>query len=152
MEFSVKMCYNVLKELAQEKEQRSPKKAAALPFHNGTVFKALVQEIETQRAQGFPPHPKVDFLLNIALEHFLPSYPKNKNVVADSREVEQTQVMIFVTFWDYMEQEVHALNAHHLTICASQFVGQAKVKDGNKGIKQAGQSEVNNSELCFYTI
>lgn len=148
------MCYNVLKEMAHEKEERRPMKAAVLPFRNDTMFKALMQEIETQRAQGFPPHPKLDCLLDIALEHFLPPHPENKSMEANCGEVKQTQtrMMVFVTFRDCVEEVVQALNTHHLTIRASRFVGQAKDKEGKKGIDQAGQSEVSGSESSFYHI
>lgn len=111
-----------------------------------------MQEFEAQRAQGFPPHPKVECLLNIALEHFLPSHPENKSVVAESGEVEQTRMMVFVTFRDCVEEVVQALNAYHPTIRASRFIGQAKNKEGMKGIDQAGQSEVSDSESSIYYL
>ena len=145
MEQSVKMCYQKLRELyindspADDvgSSKKTTKKAAPKKkinrIDNDPLVKHLMGEFERQKAGrngNLPPHPKLDKLLSLCLDHF------------SGENADQTRVMVFSTFRTCVEEMVEVLNQFSPTLRATRFVGQGTDTKGQKGMSQKEQLEV----------
>lgn len=126
------MCYSCLSEINKEPEPVPGKKQqAGNKLRANPLFKAVMQELEAQRARGFSAHPKMERLKALILQHF-----------GDGHAADDTRAIVFVTFREAVDEIVAELNREHPLIRASRFVGQANTKSGNKGFAQSEQLEV----------
>ncbi|KAF9651402.1 P-loop containing nucleoside triphosphate hydrolase protein [Thelephora ganbajun] len=142
-EESAKMCYDALKAMNEKSagKANSQKKAAAIT--NDQKYKDLIRGLEMQKEalQHFPPHPKMEKLKSLVLEHLL-----TKGAMGEDGEPAKpnpnTRVMVFVSFRDCVEEVVEYLNLESPIIRATKFVGQGTDKGGRKGFAQKEQLEV----------
>ena len=96
----------------------------------------LMQELETRSKTGFPPHPKMDALVQIILQHFADETP------APNKESSDSKIMVFVQYRNAVDQLCQLLNSHSPMIRATRFVGQGKDKKGREGMLQTDQLDV----------
>ncbi|KAG8934400.1 3'-5' DNA helicase [Tulasnella sp. 418] len=152
MEQSIAMAYKSLSNIAHgydsyadedmPKSKSKSKSESAKPsrLRNDPTFQKLIKELEKLRdmrgGRRFPPHPKLDKLMGIALDHFS-TYEEEHGT-----EGPGTRAIVFVTFRDCVDEIVEALNGHRPTLRATRFVGQGTDKSGKKGIAQKEQMGV----------
>lgn len=106
-------------------------------FGNGKYKQQLLRDPSFQemmdkmsgwfRTDGFVSHPKVTYLCDAVLNHFL-----------DAGEGSSTRIIVFCEYRDSAEEIVRVLNTHRPTVRATVFVGQADSKR-SEGMKQAEQ-------------
>ena len=99
---------------------------------------------EKQAAVGFAPHPKMDMLTGIILEHFMNAQsaaatPATTPAAGESPAPVESKIMVFVQFRDVLDEVMEALERHKPIIKPVRFVGQGKDKQGKKGMGQAEQ-------------
>ena len=134
------MCYDVLKAMG-DNPKNSQKKASAIT--KDQKYKDLITglEIQKEKEHRFPPHPKMEKLKSLVLEHF----GRTGALDRDGGSTEQnsnTRVMVFVSFRDCVEEVVNYLNIDDPIIKATKFVGQGTDKGGRKGFAQKEQLAV----------
>ncbi|CAE6524443.1 unnamed protein product [Rhizoctonia solani] len=131
VECSVAMCERVLKEF-----QESGGKQHQANWGTNTEFQAILSRIAKYRLEGaglgsaavFPPHPKMEKLNEILVEHF------------NGPDAKETRVMVFTNFRESVDEIVAHLNANDAKkIRAHRFIGQAGGKGGDKGMTQKEQ-------------
>ncbi|KAJ7597268.1 hypothetical protein C8J56DRAFT_919639 [Mycena floridula] len=139
IEGTIEMCYTSLSEIkalaAVTGAEGAEKRAVGLAkkIRDEPMFQTAMSELETQRAVGFPIHPKMDRMEALILNHF------GANEDGDS---EATKVMVFVSYREAVEQITETLNRHRPLIRATKFVGQSNDRGGKKGMAQKQQLEV----------
>lgn len=93
-------------------------------------FQEMMDTIDKwQKLDGFVGHPKLSFLCENLLNHFM-----------DAGQGSNTRAIVFSEYRDSAEEIVRALNKHKPMIKASIFVGQADSKR-SEGMKQKQQIE-----------
>ncbi|KAL1868698.1 3'-5' DNA helicase [Diaporthe australafricana] len=93
-------------------------------------FQEMMDTIDKwQRLDGFVGHPKLSYLCETLLNHFL-----------DAGQDANTRAIVFSEYRDSAEEIVRTLNKHKPMIKASIFVGQADSKR-SEGMKQKQQTE-----------
>lgn len=93
-------------------------------------FQEMMDTIEKwQRQDGFVGHPKLSYLCENLLNHFM-----------DAGQESNTRAIVFSEYRDSAEEIVRTLNKHQPMIKASIFVGQADSKR-SEGMKQKQQIE-----------
>ncbi|KKY37210.1 putative atp-dependent dna helicase mph1 [Diaporthe ampelina] len=93
-------------------------------------FQEMMDTIEKwQRLDGFVGHPKLSYLCENLLNHFM-----------DAGQESNTRAIVFSEYRDSAEEIVRTLNKHQPMIKASIFVGQADSKR-SEGMKQKQQIE-----------
>lgn len=98
-------------------------------------FQEMMDTIDKwQRLDGFIGHPKLSYLCENLLNHFMDA----ANV--SSARVTSTRAIVFSEYRDSAEEIVRTLNKHKPMIKASIFVGQADSKR-SEGMKQKQQIE-----------
>ncbi|KAJ4415094.1 3'-5' DNA helicase [Gnomoniopsis sp. IMI 355080] len=98
-------------------------------------FQEMMDTIDKwQRLDGFVGHPKLSYLCENLLNHFMDA----ANV--SSTRVTSTRAIVFSEYRDSAEEIVRTLNKHKPMIKASIFVGQADSKR-SEGMKQKQQIE-----------
>ncbi|KAJ1311629.1 hypothetical protein OPQ81_010105 [Rhizoctonia solani] len=131
VECSVAMCERVLKEF-----QESGGKQHQANWAKNTEFQATLSRIAKYRLEGaglgsptmFPPHPKMEKLNEILVEHF------------NAPDAHETRVMVFTNFRESVDEIVAHLNANEAgKIRAHRFIGQAGGRGGDKGMSQKEQ-------------
>ncbi|KAF5377463.1 hypothetical protein D9615_005173 [Tricholomella constricta] len=144
IEGTLGMCHTYLHELARAGDEDTapgPGKAAAASrmkaLRNDPMFRAVLHELDSQRGQGFSVHPKMDRLKMLVVQHFGQQLGEGQETTLD-----QTRVMVFVTFREAVDEIVEALNAEQPLIRAHKFIGQGTDKQGNKGLAQKQQLDV----------
>ncbi len=127
------MCYTYLKSMSDEPPGEAEAKAQkkAKKWRDNPKFQAVMQGLEIEKLGGFPPHPKLDKMNEILVQHF-----------EDPSADPDTRVMVFVTFREAVDEIVEALNAKQPLIRATKFIGQGTDKRGTKGLAQREQLEV----------
>ncbi|PPQ76176.1 hypothetical protein CVT26_009353 [Gymnopilus dilepis] len=143
---SFRTCYEYLEGLIAGKEDDDDgvgggkkKKKGGKNFTDDPNFRALMQELQAQRARGWGSHPKIEKLKEILINHFgskLPDEPGG--------EEDNTRVMVFSSFRGVVEDLVEALDKDRPLIRAARFIGQGTDKQGKKGMSQKEQLEVIN--------
>lgn len=151
IEGTIGMCYTYLLEISKETDDdddggsRPPKKKApaskAKKWRDEPLFRALMTEIEMQRhpERGLPPHPKMDKLKALVIQHFAENMGDNDEVEGKRDE---TRVMVFTTFRESVGEIVDTLNLERPLIRATAFIGQGVDKQGKKGLAQKEQLAV----------
>lgn len=95
-----------------------------------TNFQEMMDTIDKwQRLDGFVGHPKLSYLCENLLNHFM-----------DAGQNSNTRAIVFSEYRDSAEEIVRTLNKHQPMIKASIFVGQADSKR-SEGMKQKQQIE-----------
>ncbi|CAE6429485.1 unnamed protein product [Rhizoctonia solani] len=131
VECSAAMCERVLREFYE-----SGGKQHQSTWNKNTEFQATLNQIAKYRLEGaglgsaarFPPHPKMEKLNEILVEHF------------DIPDANETRVMVFTNFRESVDEIVAHLNANESgKIKAHRFIGQAGGKGGDKGMSQKEQ-------------
>ena len=96
----------------------------------------LMQELETRSKTGFPPHPKMDALVQIILQHFADETP------APNKESSDSKIMVFVQYRNAVDQICQILNSHSPIIRSTRFVCQVMDNKVRKGMLQTDQLDV----------
>ena len=97
---------------------------------NDPGFQEMMDMIEKwKRLDGFVGHPKISYLCDTLLNHFM-----------DSGEGSSTRAIVFSEYRDSAEEIVRVLNTHKPLVKATVFVGQADSKR-TEGMKQKQQIE-----------
>ena len=142
------MCYDVLKAMGESSGGKANAEKKAPQITKDQKYKDLVRGLEMQKEQlsRFPPHPKMEKLKSLVLQHVL-----TRGVTGEDGGSSQpnpgTRVMVFVSFRDCVEEVVEFLNSESPIIRATKFVGQSTDKEGRKGYAQREQLEVCSSTL-----
>ncbi|KAJ4396865.1 3'-5' DNA helicase [Gnomoniopsis smithogilvyi] len=98
-------------------------------------FQEMMDTIDKwQRLDGFVGHPKLSYLCENLLNHFMDA------ANASGTRVTSTRAIVFSEYRDSAEEIVRTLNKHKPMIKASIFVGQADSKR-SEGMKQKQQIE-----------
>lgn len=112
----------------EEKGAKAPKyRRQILEDEN---FQEMMETIDKwQKLDGFVGHPKLSYLCENLLNHFM-----------DAGQTSSTRAIVFSEYRDSAEEIVRALNKHKPMIKASIFVGQADSRR-SEGMKQKQQIE-----------
>ena len=149
------MCYDSLKSLVEgddptcvtDKPSSTKKAKKNVKLGNDPNYQAVMKELERQkrRPNGFAPHPKMENLKMLVIQHFA-------NRIVDPGQggggglpesnADDTRVMVFVTFRNCVEEIVEFLNRERPLLRVTKFIGQSTDKDGNKGFAQREQLDV----------
>ena len=120
--------------LTQLKNMQGESKPGFNSLTNSHAFLDMVRRTEhLVRSPGFVPHPKMDRLRTLVLEHFA----GHEDATGGS-----TRVMVFCTLRNVVEEIVSFLNVQKPLIRATRFVGQSNDAQGKKGTTQKEQMEV----------
>ncbi|KAF7982058.1 hypothetical protein HWV62_30342 [Athelia sp. TMB] len=144
-EASVRMCHEAVKAIAsgtgEEANKSASAKAMGKQLRGDVTFTALLKELDEQQTRpgGYGPHPKMDALKMLMLEHFVTTDDSG-----DRPRAEDTRAMIFVTNRGCVEEVVQWLNEEKPMLKAVPFIGQSTDKQGGKGYTQKKQQEVIN--------
>jgi ATP-dependent DNA helicase MPH1 len=143
------MCYDVLKAMGEKPGDKSKTQKKPPAITKDPKYKELMMGLEG-RGQ-FPPHPKMEKLKSLVLEHLL-----TKDATDEDRgPVEpnpNTRVMVFVTYRDCVEEVVEYLNLESPIIKATKFIGQGTDKGGRKGFAQKEQLGVRSPIFLFSSL
>lgn len=140
------MCYATLKEMGETSGGKANSEKKAPPIAKDQKYVDLMRGLEMQKENlsGFPPHPKMEKLETLVLEHLL-----RKGAAGEDDDPAEsnpnTRVMVFVSFRDCVEEVVDYLNRQDPIIRATKFIGQSTDKGGRKGYGQREQLEVCSS-------
>jgi ATP-dependent DNA helicase MPH1 len=100
------------------------------------AFQKLMGRLEGWvKNENFVGHPKLDYLQQVILDHFLDA---GEGRTAEGAPPSQTRVMVFAHFRDSAEEIVRVLQKHEPMIRPHVFVGQASSK-GSEGMAQKEQ-------------
>ncbi|KAG5648181.1 hypothetical protein DXG03_006136 [Asterophora parasitica] len=142
IEGTLGMCHTYMHDLGRAGEEEEAATGAAKTaasrkksMRDDPMFQAVLRELDTQRAQGFSIHPKMDRLKTLVIEHF-------GQQMGDGTTPDETRVMVFVTFREAVDEIVEALNCERPLIRAHKFIGQGTDKQGKKGLAQKDQLDV----------
>ncbi|KAK0729391.1 hypothetical protein B0T21DRAFT_370972 [Apiosordaria backusii] len=126
----IKPFYNNLLEFRNSEEEKGGKGSnMRRQVINDENFKKMMAMIEKWiKLEGFSGHPKLDYLCETLVNHFM-----------DAGEGSNTRVIVFSEYRDSAEEIVRVLNSKPL-ISATVFVGQADSKR-SEGMKQKQQIE-----------
>ena len=149
------MCYTCLKEVAdggvsEETGKTKSSKTAQGQLRTDATFQILMKEIEgmRNRAGGFGPHPKMETLKMLLIQHFAVRMEDAGGDDAaggagEGREGgQETRAMVFVTNRGCVDELVEWLNAEGPLLRATKFIGQGTDKQGKKGFAQKEQLDV----------
>jgi len=144
MEASLQMCYTCLKEVvdggvSEETGKTKSSKIAQGQLRTDQTFQTLIKEVEgmRNRAGRFGPHPKMERLKMLLIQHF------GGRMVEGGGEVgQETRAMVFVTNRGCVDELVDLLNEERPLLRATKFVGQGTDKQGKKGFAQKEQLDV----------
>jgi len=95
-----------------------------------------------QRSGGFKPHPKIEKLKTILIQHF-----GSKISDEGGEDNDDTKVMVFSSYRGVVDEIVQELDKERPLIRAARFIGQGVDKQGNKGLAQKDQLEVRVNHL-----
>lgn len=95
-----------------------------------------------QRSGGFKPHPKIEKLKTILIQHF-----GSKISDEGGEDGDDTKVMVFSSYRGVVDEIVQELDKERPLIRAARFIGQGVDKQGNKGLAQKDQLEVRVNHL-----
>ncbi|KAJ6574861.1 hypothetical protein B0H19DRAFT_1126072 [Mycena capillaripes] len=141
IEGTIGMCNTYMRDLERDKEtdaEGGKKKTTskAKKLREDPLFQAVIKELELQRLRGFSLHPKMERMKALVVQHFA------EKLGEDGQETERTNVMVFVTFREAVDEIVDVLNREQPLIRATKFIGQGTDKQGRKGLAQKEQLEV----------
>ena len=138
------MCYDVLKAMSESSGGKTNSEKKPPQITKDQKYKDLIRGLEMQKEQlsRFPPHPKMEKLKSLVLQHLL-----TRGATGEDEPNPGTRVMVFVSFRDCVEEVVEFLNCESPIIRATKFIGQSTDKGGRKGFAQREQLEVLSSTL-----
>ncbi|THU94870.1 P-loop containing nucleoside triphosphate hydrolase protein [Dendrothele bispora CBS 962.96] len=113
MEGTIGMCYTALQDLGREPDKPSKAKK---PLRSEPLFQAVMAELESQRAQGFSIHPKMEKMKNILIQHF---GARLNDPDEPEESVRGTKAMVFVTNRQAVDEVIEELEAQKPLIRAS---------------------------------
>lgn len=137
------MCYDTLKAMGENPPGKTNPQKKPPAITNDQKYKDLIRGLEMQKeVKGcFPPHPKMEKLKSLVLEHLLTKGATGEEG-GPAGPNSDTRVMVFVSFRDCVEEVVDYLNRDSPLIKATKFVGQGTDKGGRKGFAQKEQLAV----------
>jgi ATP-dependent DNA helicase MPH1 len=148
MEASLNMCYTCLKEatdgvVSDESGKTKSSKTAKGQLKGDSAFLSLMSEIEMMRSRvgGFGPHPKMEVLKMLMIQHFGLRMEDEGREAQEVQEAQETRAMVFVTNRGCVDELVEWLNLESPLLRATKFVGQGTDKQGKKGFAQKEQLE-----------
>lgn len=141
IENSMSMCYSHLSEETSGSGTSSKKAKAKSKLSQDPQFQAVLRELERHKLQGFPPHPKMEKLKVLLVQHFA-NEMLDKDENTGNQPLNESRVMVFATYRENVDEIVATLNQEQPMIRASRFVGQGTDKKGHKGYAQKEQLEV----------
>ena len=150
----MEQCYTSLKELITGENEVTGKqtssKSQASRFGKDPKLQAVLAEMEKQlrRPEGFSPHPKMDKLKTLLIEHFAQKAFDNEANDGGEQLDSDSRVMVFTSFRSTVDLIVETLNRDKPLIRAVPFIGQGTDKNGKRGYGQKEQLEV--SGICCY--
>ncbi|KAF9014947.1 hypothetical protein BDQ17DRAFT_1418080 [Cyathus striatus] len=142
MEATIGMCFNYIKELSlapEESDTVGPGTKGGDKYkklRTNQNFQAVLRELESQRSRSFTPHPKMERLKALIVQHF------GEQLDNAEEQQQQTKAMVFVTFREAVDEIVEALNAEKPLIRAHKFIGQGTDKQGKRGLAQSEQLDL----------
>ncbi|GJE91515.1 DEAD/DEAH box helicase domain-containing protein [Phanerochaete sordida] len=147
IEGSLEQCYDTLKELStnvNEVGKQATTKAKSDRFSKDEKLQAVLAELERMRARpgGFGPHPKMDKLKTLLVEHFAQKGLDNAEAGGTGDLDSDSRVMVFTSFRQSVELITEALNKDKPLIRAVPFIGQGVDKNGKKGYGQKEQLDI----------
>lgn len=153
----MKMCHTCLKEIVEGADEepgsgkKKSNKTVQTQLKNDSTFQAVLREIEGQQNSrgGFKPHPKMEQLKMLLVQHFAGrmSDEEGDGDDADGENSQETRAMVFVTNRGCVDEIEEMLNEERPLIRATRFIGQGTDKQGKKGFAQKEQLDVSFS-LC----
>lgn len=145
------MCYTCLKEvtngdISDETGKTKSSKTAQGQLKTDATFQKLMTEAERMQSRpgGFGPHPKMETLKMLLIQHFGLRMDGVEGA-SDGQDVEwrqETRAMVFVTNRGCVDELVEWLNADRPLLRATRFIGQGTDKQGKKGFAQKEQLDV----------
>lgn len=152
MELSTEMAYNSLKTLNSGQYDEAPgskkSKTSAKPtkLPGNPHFQAAFREIQRQRNEGFNPHPKMDKLRSLVIDHFAQAEIDQDDAApadgVERRPGGDTRMMVFISLRECVDEIVEMLERDQPLIRPARFVGQGLDKNGRKGLAQKDQLDV----------
>ncbi|KAJ7042488.1 hypothetical protein C8F04DRAFT_1076096 [Mycena alexandri] len=138
IEGTIAMCNTCLQDLVSDKEGDDGGKQAAKAkkLREDPLFQSVTKELQRQSLTGFSLHPKMERMKALVVQHFA------ERLGEDGQETERTNIMVFVTFRQAVDEIVAVLNREQPLIRATRFIGQGTDKQGGKGLAQKEQLEV----------
>ncbi|KAK0666258.1 hypothetical protein QBC41DRAFT_326274, partial [Cercophora samala] len=126
----IKPFYHNLLEFRNSEEEKGGKGSnmRRQVIHDESFKKMMTMIEKWMKLDGFSGHPKLDYLCETLVNHFM-----------DAGEASNTRVIVFSEYRDSAEEIVRVLNSKPL-ISATVFVGQADSKR-SEGMKQKQQIE-----------
>ena len=136
------MCYDTLKAMGENTSGKAVAQKKPPAITKDKKYQDLITELEMhkQNRSRFPPHPKMEKLKSLVLEHLVGRGEDEGGGSAEPNP--DTRVMVFVSFRDCVEEVVDYLNSDSPIIKATRFVGQSADKGGRKGFAQKEQLAV----------
>jgi ATP-dependent DNA helicase MPH1 len=148
MEASLNMCYICLKEASDgvagdESAKTKSSKTAKGQLKDDSAFLSLMNEMEMMRSRvgGFGPHPKMEMLKMLMIQHF-GLRMEGGGEAQEAQEAQETRAMVFVTNRGCVDELVEWLNLESPLLRATRFIGQGTDKQGKKGFAQKEQLDV----------
>ncbi|KAF9042103.1 hypothetical protein BJ165DRAFT_1485614 [Panaeolus papilionaceus] len=130
---SISVCYTYMKGHMDDQNKDNGGKKKNKNFDDSGI-KAIMQELELQKAHGFAAHPKLEKLKNILIQHFGSKMPDE-----GEGSVDETRVMVFSSYRNVVEELVEELKKEEPLIRPARFIGQGVDTLGNKGLPQKEQ-------------
>ncbi|KAL5380010.1 hypothetical protein DPSP01_008049 [Paraphaeosphaeria sporulosa] len=128
--------YVKMKEFKESQTQGKSKTKESIC--NSDAFKKLMVRLQTWTSnENFVGHPKMEFLQQAVLDHFVNAGDGSGTDTAAT----QTRIMVFAHFRDSAEEIVRVLRRHHPMIRPRVFVGQSSGKN-SEGMNQKEQLDV----------
>ncbi|KAL1603719.1 3'-5' DNA helicase [Paraconiothyrium brasiliense] len=128
--------YVKMKEFRESQSQGKSKTKESIC--NSDAFKKLMTRLQTWTgAENFVGHPKMEFLQQAVLDHFVNAGDGSGTDTA----AKQTRIMVFAHFRDSAEEIVRVLRRHQPLIRPRVFVGQSSGKN-SEGMNQKEQLAV----------
>ncbi|KAK1229390.1 3'-5' DNA helicase [Marasmius sp. AFHP31] len=139
VEGTMGMCHHTMRGLVEEQsaENGDGKKGKTnQKLTQNPLFKRTLEELDHQERRGYSPHPKMEKMLELIIQHF------GKKMGEPGEEVEETKAMVFVTHRQAVDEIVEVLESHKPLLRASRFIGQGTDVRGQKGQAQKEQLDV----------
>lgn len=130
------MCYDILKGMSEKPDGKADAQKKPPAITKDEKYKELIMGLEGRGK--FPPHPKMEKLKSLVLEHLLTKGATDEDR-GSTEPNPNTRVMVFVTYRDCVEEVVDYLNLESPIIKATKFIGQGTDKGGRKGFAQKEQ-------------
>ena len=130
--------YSAIKEFRQNVEEGNKGGKYRKQIVESPDFRKMMERIQLWvNTDGFVGHPKLTYLCDTILNHFLDA---GEGRLPEGAPPSNTRVIVFSEFRDSAEDIVRILNKHQPMIRASVFVGQADSRR-SEGMNQGKQQE-----------